>query len=214
MTRIRDLSQILKQQRISLNSKLKIETMTSVNIQMYKKNPQNHKKLSNTIEKWVRNMNSLQNKINRWKDSSTGIVEQMKSTLIDHSMVHWFLSTRRRIGSSKEGKGEESYNTLWVQLLISANSTGKGTVTLHKTKQHQWEGEMGMLEKCMQQKHEHLSLILRTHQEKPQTAVHTCNHSTEKVKAEGTGKICTPKQERDCCLQWHGSTSRRLFRVQ
>lgn len=41
------------------------------------------------------------------------------------------------MGSSKEGKGEESYNTLWVQLLISANSTGKGTVTLHKTKQHQ-----------------------------------------------------------------------------
>lgn len=61
----------------------------------------------------------------------------MKSTLIDHSMVHWFLSTRRRIGSSKEGKGEESYNTLWVQLLISENSTRKGTVTLHKTKQHQ-----------------------------------------------------------------------------
>lgn len=63
LTRIGDLGQILKQQRISLNSKLKIETMTSVNIQMYKKIPQNHKKLSDTIEKWVRNMNILQNKI-------------------------------------------------------------------------------------------------------------------------------------------------------
>lgn len=51
LIRIGDLGQILKQQRISLNSKLKIETMTSVNIQMYKKIPQNHKKLSNIIEK-------------------------------------------------------------------------------------------------------------------------------------------------------------------
>lgn len=44
-------------------------------------------------------------------------------------------------------------------------------------------------------------MILRTHPEKPEAVVHTCKHSTEKVKAEGTGKSCTPKQERDCCLQ-------------
>lgn len=46
LTRIGDLGQILKQQRISLNYKLKIKTITNV----YKKK-QKHKKLSNTIEK-------------------------------------------------------------------------------------------------------------------------------------------------------------------
>lgn len=30
-----------------------------------------------------------------------------------------------------------SYNTQWVQLLISTNSMGNGTVTLQKSKQHQ-----------------------------------------------------------------------------